>query len=322
MSKIIYTEIEFLEEIKNETEVFVLVDENTKLHCYPLLQNQLPEHQLIEISSGELSKSMSTVEYICAQLLEYTASRNAILINVGGGVITDIGGFAAGIYKRGIRCINIPTTLMGMVDASFGGKTGIDFEGHKNMLGLFNQAECIYINSDFLNTLELRQIRSGFAEMLKHGLIADRKYWNQLLQVDTSNVNEIKQHIAHSIQIKMHIVLSDPTDQGNRKLLNFGHTFGHAIESYFLTTSEPLLHGEAIALGILLESKISLQKSTLNERDYLEIESVLYEVFGELMDIEIDLDLIWPYMTNDKKNADGNISFMVLKSIGNAQLGN
>ncbi|MCL4152909.1 UNVERIFIED_CONTAM: hypothetical protein GTU68_035655, partial [Idotea baltica] len=215
------------------------------------------EYEIIEIESGEINKTIETCVGVWEALSELGADRKSILINLGGGVLTDLGGFVASTFKRGIAFINVPTTLLSMVDASVGGKTGVDLGSLKNQVGVINQPVMVLVIPDFLDTLEERQLESGFAEMLKHGLIKDRQYWDDLKMVST--LSEMKDHILKSVEIKNEVVLIDPTEQGLRKILNYGHTLGHAIESYFLASQEKstLLHGEAIAIGMITEGYLS-----------------------------------------------------------------
>jgi len=292
-------------------KVAMLVDENTKEYCLPLLSTS--EALVVEIKSGEQNKNLTTCETIWEQMTQFGMSRKSLLINLGGGVIGDMGGFAASIFKRGIRFVNMPTTLLSMVDASIGGKLGIDFNGLKNHIGLFANPEAVIVSPDFLKTLPKRQLHSGFAEVLKHALISDADYWNDLRHLTFENVgwNEL---IKTSITIKSRVVSEDPHENGSRKILNFGHSFGHAIETHFLAGSEPLLHGEAIAIGMLLEAHISVQKEWLDERQLDEIQTVLKQnfLFPELPALEYLL----PWMKQDKKNQRDALNFSLIKEIG------
>ena len=234
------------------TQVFILVDENTLEHCLPLLPNF--DYQIIKIESGERNKNIETCQKIWQNLLNNNADRKALLINLGGGVISDMGGFCASTYKRGIDFINIPTTLLAMVDATIGGKTGIDFGFQKNMIGLFSLAKTVLIDATFLKTLNYRQIKSGKAEMLKHGLIANEQHFTQIISSAIPNLDLIKASIA----IKQEIVSTDPFEKGIRKSLNFGHTLGHALEAYYLANNLDILHGEAIAQGMIWAIQLSV----------------------------------------------------------------
>jgi 3-dehydroquinate synthase len=296
------------------SQIAILVDENTKRDCFsklPKLDNSI----IIEIKSGEENKNINTCNFIWEQLTKYNFDRNSLLINLGGGVIGDMGGFCASTYKRGIDFIQIPTTLLAMVDASIGGKLGINFNVLKNQIGIFSYPKTVLINPLFLETLPDNQLKSGFAEVVKHALISDRNLWNRLRNTsfEEQNWEEI---IETSIQIKNKIVLSDPLEKGERKKLNFGHTFGHAIESYYLEKGTSILHGEAVFMGILLEIEIS----SLSDLEKSEIKKYILSSFS-LPHCPNKSDLI-KYLKNDKKNSDGKISFSLLKKIGNCTIDN
>src|ERR1700712_5850470 len=226
--------VKFIEK-GNFSRFFVLTDENTVKHCLPVIRKQidkLDNFDIIEINAGEESKSIDFCVGVWKMLIDFSADRQSLLINLGGGVISDLGGFAASTYKRGIDFIHVPTTLLSQVDASIGGKTGIDIDNLKNIIGTFTQPKAVFIEHAFLQTLPARQIKSGMAEMLKHGLIADADYWNLLKQSDLENPSS--ELVYRSIEIKNKVVIADPTERGLRKILNFGHTIGHALESYSL----------------------------------------------------------------------------------------
>ena len=296
------------------SQIAILVDENTKRDCFsklPKLDNLI----IIEIKSGEENKNINTCNFIWKQLTKYNFDRNSLLINLGGGVIGDMGGFCASTYKRGIDFIQIPTTLLAMVDASIGGKLGINFNALKNQIGIFSYPKTVLINPLFLETLADNQLKSGFAEVVKHALISDKNLWNRLRNTsfEEQNWEEI---IETSIQIKNKIVLSDPLEKGERKQLNFGHTFGHAIESYYLEKGTSILHGEAVFMGILLEIEIS----SLSDLVKSEIKKYILSSFS-LPHCPNKSDLI-KYLKNDKKNSDGKISFSLLNKIGNCTIDN
>jgi 3-dehydroquinate synthase len=298
--------------------VAILVDENTKKHCLPFLLGanlQLNNALIIEINSGEENKNIATCNYIWQQLTSNNFDRNALLINLGGGVIGDMGGFCASTYKRGIDFVQIPTTLLAMVDASVGGKLGIDFDGLKNQVGLFANPKIVIINPEFLKTLDKNQLVFGFAEVVKHALIADKEFWNTILETpfDKLNWNYI---IKKSVQIKNNIVLNDPREKGERKKLNFGHTFGHAIESYYLQKGTPVFHGQAIALGILLESKMS----DLTEIEKGEITEFILSNFT--LPYNPAKNKLIQFLLNDKKNKAGKINFSLLEGIGSCSIDN
>jgi 3-dehydroquinate synthase len=300
--------------------VFILVDENTHELCLPQFMAEISgEHQfeIIEIESGEINKNIETCVGVWEALSELGADRKSILINLGGGVLTDLGGFVASTFKRGIDFINVPTTLLSMVDASVGGKTGVDLGSLKNQIGVINQPVMVLVVPDFLDTLDTRQIRSGFAEMLKHGLIQDRLYWEALKQAES--LEDMKKHILTSIQIKNNVVLQDPTEQNIRKILNYGHTLGHAIESYFLEndSKETLLHGEAIAIGMILEGYLSNKLTNLPLVTLEDIKTTFLSRYEKVEFLAEDFDNILQLMKYDKKNSHGKVNFVLLKEIGN-----
>ena len=237
-------------------------------------------------------------------------------MNLGGGVITDLGGFVASTYKRGIKFINLPTTLLGMCDASIGGKTGIDHQFLKNIVGTFAQPEQIFVYPEFLKTLSFEELRSGFAEMLKHGLIVDEKHWSDLISIEELTPENIAPYIERSMQIKQHVVEIDFKEQNIRKTLNFGHTIGHAIESLFLQQGALIPHGEAVALGMICETHLSLLENLISQEVS---ENIIHNIRKFYPYIPIDsfsTEDILSLMQNDKKNSDGNISFSLLEAIG------
>jgi 3-dehydroquinate synthase len=237
---------------------------------------------------------------------------------LGGGVVTDLGGFVASTFKRGIDFINIPTTLLAMVDASIGGKTGIDLGNLKNQIGVIINPKLVVIDSDYLETLPQVEMRSGLAEILKHGLISNKLYWKQFLDLSKLDFADFDSIIYDSIIIKNEIVKQDPTEKGIRKGLNFGHTLGHAIESYFLDhpAKKKLLHGEAIAVGMILESYISMSKKLISKEEYKEIKSTIKSIFEEVTFNENDIKSILNLLIHDKKNENGNVKFVLLEGIG------
>ncbi len=264
----INTELNNFLKSKNYSQIAVLCDENTFQHCYPLIQ--LPDHIVIKIKAGEEFKNLETCSEVWRSLTEYHFDRNGLLINLGGGVIGDLGGFCARTYKRGINFINIPTTLLAQVDASIGGKLGIDFNGLKNHIGLFSIPEAVIVDQIFLNSLSEEELKSGFAEVIKHHIIADKEAWGYLITTSFESIDWME-IVSHSIEIKRRIVESDPTEKGIRKLLNFGHTIGHAIETTLLNTEGKLLHGEAVAVGMICESYIALKKGMIGDGDLSQI---------------------------------------------------
>ena len=301
-------------DVSKYSKIGILVDENTKEFCLPLLLD-LKESIIIEIKSGEKNKDINSCNFIWEELKKNDFDRNSLLINLGGGVIGDMGGFCASTYKRGIDFIQIPTTLLAMVDASVGGKLGVDFNGLKNQVGLFSNPKLVIIYPKFLRTQEEDELKSGFAEVIKHALIADINLWNKILTTPFKKLNwtEI---IMISVKIKNQIIINDPKEEGERKKLNFGHTFGHAIESYYLQKETPILHGEAILIGIILESELS----NLSNSERNEIKNYILSNF-QLPHFPSKSKLL-NFMKNDKKNFKGKINFSLLKRIGNCNINN
>lgn len=301
------------------SSIFFLVDENTHVHCLPLLLadlDNLSAYEILEIDAGEENKNIETVNNLWLALSELEADRHSLVINVGGGVLTDMGGFMAATFKRGIKFINIPTTLLSMVDASAGGKNGIDLEGMKNMVGTFTQPEMVLIDPNFLLTLEQRQVKSGLAEMLKHGLIKNRDHWDNLVQLPSYDAEALSPFILDSISIKEKVVESDPYEKGERKILNFGHTVGHAIESESLETDFPLLHGEAIVIGMIIETFLSYDQELISKTDLEEVcDSFLSMYALNTIDMKIFPNLM-QWMKHDKKNQNNSISFSLINKIG------
>ncbi len=304
-------------DVHEPSQVGVLVDENTRKHCYPLVQAYLPAHQLIEIRSGELNKTLETCTSIWEQLTTAHFDRKALLINLGGGVIGDMGGFCAATYKRGISFINLPTTLLSQVDASVGGKLGIDFRGYKNHIGLFQEPAQVFVFPHFIKTLPPEELRSGFAEVIKHSLIQDAAYWPRVKQQGLS-VSDWSAHIAHSIKIKSTVVDTDFKESGLRKILNYGHTIGHAVESFYLETEHRLLHGEAIAIGMIAENYLSVKYCNMPQEQAGEINQFLLDVYGYQNIDEQDEEAIAGLSLQDKKNEGSIVKASLLKQIGEA----
>jgi len=304
------TKLDFL----TYSKVAILVDENTKRNCLYKLP-KFDNCTIIEIKSGEEHKNITTCSFIWEELTNNHFDRKSLLINLGGGVIGDMGGFCASTYKRGIDFIQIPTTLLAMVDASIGGKLGIDFNGLKNQIGLFNNPKSVLINSEFLNTLSDNELKSGFAEVVKHALIANNNLWNKII---STSFNDLiwEEIIETSIKIKNKIVASDPFEKGERKKLNFGHTFGHAIESYYLEKGTPILHGEAVFIGMILETELS----PISKEDKNEIKNYILSNFT-LAHTPNKSNLL-PFLMNDKKNSQGKINFSLLNKIGDCSVDN
>jgi 3-dehydroquinate synthase len=307
------------------SSIFILVDSHSNTRCLPTflpyLATEIPI-EIIEFESGESSKNIATCVQIWEALTELGADRKSLVINLGGGVVTDLGGFIASTFKRGIDFIHVPTTLLAMVDASVGGKNGVDLGHLKNQIGVINVPKMVLIDSTYLETLPQNEMRSGLAEMLKHGLIYDAAYWKQFLDLSQLDFADFDTLIYQSIEIKNNIVMQDPTENGIRKALNFGHTLGHAIESYFLENEhkKTLLHGEAIAAGMILESYLSWQKQYIHEKDYLEIKNTLNSIFERIVFEDSDLVPILNLLIHDKKNEYGTIQFALLEGIGKIKI--
>jgi len=300
------------------SKVFFLTDLNTSEHCMPLIGQLLPSldnYDIIEVDPGEENKNIDYCIGVWQMLLDFGADRNSLLINLGGGVITDMGGFAASTFKRGIDFVQVPTTLLSQVDASVGGKTGIDLGNIKNIIGTFTQPKAVFISSKFLKTLDDRQIISGFAEIVKHGIIADRDYFNKLKEVDPLNLDE--EIIYHSVEIKNFVVTTDPFEKSIRKTLNFGHTIGHAVETYSLKNdNRTLLHGEAIAIGMICEAFLAYRHNGLSSKELEEITEYIRSVFPDYYLNTDSYDNILEFMQNDKKNINGQIGFALPAEIG------
>ncbi|MFM1874337.1 MAG: hypothetical protein RL266_74 [Bacteroidota bacterium] len=303
----------FLNDLLSTKKAIILCDSNT-IRCLEYLHVACPLTQnlpVIEIAEGEQRKNLKTCEMVWYQLTEHGTDRNTILLNVGGGVVTDLGGFVASTYMRGIRFVQIPTSLLGMVDAAIGGKTGIDFGGLKNMIGTFARAEAVIVDSNFLKTLPSRHYRNGLAEVLKHAFISDP----EMLAMIEENEDEL---ISRSVQVKMDVVVRDEFESGERKKLNFGHTIGHAIESHLLDGEKEVLHGEAVAAGMIMGSFLSNRIAGLSKEELLSILEVIDSVFSRIELSGADWKAIKKLMLFDKKNSNGSVRFVLLKSIGHA----
>lgn len=303
-------------------KIFVLVDENTEKYCLPLFRRILPEVQpagLLRIKSGEENKNIETTIEIWEQLTNFRAGRDALLVNLGGGVITDMGGFAAATYKRGIDFLNIPTTLLGQVDAAIGSKTGIDFQEYKNHVGLFVDPKGVIADPIFLDTLPDRFLRSGFAEMIKYALIMDPLLWKMMAENPLGLTDGIlNDMIIRSVTDKMTVVEKDKHESGLRKILNFGHTVGHALETFLLKTDHPATHGEAVAAGMICATNISTGLSGFSVTAAQEIYALIDRNFSRLSFSEKDIPVLLQLMRQDKKNKNGRLHFTLLKKLGKA----
>ena len=301
--------------------LLIITDENTHEHCLPLLLSNLETEipfEIIELDAGEENKTFENVGIILEVFSEFQADRKALVINLGGGVITDLGGFVASIYKRGIDFINIPTSLLAMCDASIGGKTGVDLLHLKNLIGSFALPNRIFVDTHFLKTLPQKELISGFAEMLKHGLIADKKHWENLISIPIINADTISNFIQDSMLIKQNIVNQDYKEQNLRKILNFGHTIGHAVESLFLKNNNPIPHGEAVAIGMICETHLSFLENHINiETTNIIINNI--KKYFPIKNLPFNSTDIFELMKNDKKNKNSKILFSLVDEIGSCK---
>ena len=322
-------------------KLFVLTDENAEKACWPLIKGFLclRKANLITIKANDINKSLESVSHVWSELQRMGATRHSCLINLGGGMVTDLGGFAASTFKRGIDFINIPTTLLAMVDASVGGKTGINFGGLKNEIGVFNDSKFVILDTHFLKTLDRENILSGYAEMLKHGLISNEKMWVELIgfmdeslwfmddsqdkkQQATINhkLSTLNQLLADSVKVKECIVNEDPKEHGIRKALNLGHTIGHAFESFAMKTGKPILHGYAVAYGIIGELYLSTVKCGFPQDKLRQTVTFIREHYGQMQITCDDYPELLELMTHDKKNTSGQINFTLLGGIGDIRI--
>lgn len=300
---------------RNYAQVGLLADAHTYALCYPTLKRSLPLHTVIKVPAGEKYKTLDTCITIWKRLTKLGFDRHSVLVVLGGGVLGDMGGFCAATYKRGIAFILVPTTLLAQVDASVGGKLGIDFQGYKNHIGIFQEPQATLISSRFLKTLPQRELRSGFAEVIKHCLISDAGQWKNIKGRDIQKQNW-DDLIEFSCRFKSDIVQADPHEKGLRKILNFGHTVGHALESHFLHTRKPLLHGEAIAIGMVVEAHIAMQKNMLTSQNLREITDYILSQYGKQKMPTIAQ--LMKQMAQDKKNRGNKIRMALIESIGHA----
>ncbi|WP_271405343.1 3-dehydroquinate synthase [Tenacibaculum soleae] len=317
-----YLELANLIRHNNYSSIFILVDDNTLTHCYPRFMSLLDTDktiEIIQIDAGEIHKNIETCVGVWNVLTELGADRKSLLITLGGGVITDLGGFVAATFKRGIDFINVPTTLLSMVDASVGGKTGIDLGVLKNQIGLFANPIMIVLDPEYLHTLSAREIRSGTAEIIKYGMTHDVKLFNEIKDNASLNIIDL---IHRSIEIKNEVVLKDPKEQNIRKVLNWGHTIGHGVESYFLENPEKenLTHGEAIAIGIVCEAYLSSKILDFPSDKLQEVKKVILTIYGKIDIKKEDFSSIIELMKHDKKNVGREINFVLLNDYENFEL--
>ena len=305
--------------------LFVLVDETTERCCLPTLtsaiKHQTSDINTITIGATDQHKTLDTLSHVWSELQRMGATRHSLMINLGGGMVTDLGGFAASTFKRGIHYINIPTTLLSMVDASVGGKTGINFGGLKNEIGVFNNADCVILDTEFLKALDQENILSGYAEMLKHALISNEKMWAEHIQYSplTSHLSPLTSMIADSVAVKQHIVTEDPTEKGLRKALNLGHTAGHAFESLALERT-PILHGYAVAYGLVVELYLSCVKTGFPTDKMRQTVQYIKEHYGKMTITCDDYPHLLELMHHDKKNEGSAINFTLLAGIGDLRI--
>ena len=310
---------------QHPSKIFLLADKHTNECCTPIVLSLLATDiplEIIEIEAGETHKHIDTCTQVWYALSELGADRKSLLINIGGGVVTDLGGFVASTYMRGIPFINIPTSLLAMVDASVGGKTGVDLGALKNLVGVINNPKGVVIYPDFLATLPTEELRSGMAEMFKHGLISDEAYWHKMCNLSELTEAHLGSLIYESVVIKNEVVTQDPTEKGLRKTLNYGHTLGHAIESYCLQNPnrERLLHGEAIAIGMVLATYLSVKELGFSMEKCNEVKAVLGEYFRKKEFMYEEITDICQLMRFDKKNVGGNVHFVLLEAIGKPKI--
>ncbi len=313
---------ELLLKTYSNSKVIIIVDENTHDFCLEYLLtsfDSLKEAEVMLLPVGEENKVMEVCFQVWQALTDYQVERKDLVINLGGGVVTDMGGFIASIYKRGVDFIHIPTSLLGMVDASIGGKVGIDLGPYKNQLGVFSHPKKIYIDTIFLGTLPEEELLNGYAEMIKHALINNKAQWDHLKSI--SSIGQLKNEsmILESIKVKFEIVQNDPLEKGERKKLNFGHTIGHAIEGFFIDTS-PVSHGHAVAIGMLAEAYVSLKKGLLKSDEYYDIELLLTSKFPMIQLEEEAIKEILQIAQHDKKNESGKILCVLLNEIGECSI--
>ncbi len=300
---------------KDYTSVAVLADETSRYHCYERIRDQFPPHRLIVIPSGERHKNIETCSSVWKQMTESGLDRHSLLVAVGGGVVGDLGGFCASTFKRGIDFVLVPTTLLAMADASLGGKTGIDFGTLKNHLGTFAMPAATWIFTIFLDTLPRSELRSGFAEIIKHAILFDKALWKSLVSKALEEQDWVAL-IKRSTGLKLMIVKKDPGEAGLRKTLNFGHTIGHALEGHALQIEKPLLHGEAVAAGMVMEGYIAWKKGLLGQGEFREISDYIKKIFGMA---DLPSDERWLVaLSQDKKNRGKEILMALPKSIGKA----
>lgn len=304
--------------------LFVLTDTNTEKLCLPLLASisHMKNAKHIVIEASDVNKNIETIAKVWTELGAGGGTRHSLMINLGGGMVTDLGGFAASTFKRGISFINIPTTLLAMVDASVGGKTGINFNGLKNEIGVFNSADYVILDTEFIKTLDAENIRSGYAEMLKHGLISTVEHWSELINFDLENpdIATLRNMVGTSVGVKEKIVEEDPLEKGIRKALNLGHTIGHAFESLAMESGKPVLHGYAVAWGLVCELYLACIKCQFPTEKMRQTVRFITDHYGKMHITCDNYERLYEYMTHDKKNIAGHVNFTLLADIGNIRI--
>ena len=307
-------------DVRDYSSIFVLCDENTARDCLPLFNQYIKSstYHLITITAGESNKTLETCQFVWQELLSHQADRHSLLINLGGGVVGDLGGFCAATYMRGMAFVQLPTSLLAQVDASVGGKTGVDFQHYKNLIGVFNRAQATIIDVGYLNTLPKREYEGGYVEIWKHALIADQNMWQSLISKPKEN-HDILQIIQNSVAIKQNIVEKDPFEKGYRKALNFGHTIGHAFENLALSQNKDIRHGEAVAFGILAAARLSQEYSGLAISAVDEIDNIIATHCSWLPDATECEELI-RLVKSDKKHVGDQLRFTLLTEIGSASI--
>ena len=305
-------------------KLFVLTDTTTRELCWPVVQDYaaLKDASMITIPPTDEAKTLETLANVWTALQKGGATRHSLMLNLGGGMVTDLGGFAASTFKRGMAYINMPTTLLSQVDASVGGKTGINFGGLKNEIGVFNCASSVILSSTFLRTLDRENLLSGYAEMLKHGLLSCTENWAELLNFDITepDYETLQALVAKSVAFKEEIVTKDPTEKGIRKALNLGHTAGHAIESLAMKEGRTVLHGYAVAWGLLMELYLSARKCGFPAKEMHQMEAYIKEHYGKFLYECKHYDMLCNFMAHDKKNQGGNINFTLLGGVGDIRI--
>ena len=305
-------------------KVFLLTETNAAQKCLPLIQSFIDRFQVewLSIGAGEENKKISSVEKVWQFLSEKGADRKSLLVNLGGGMLTDLGGFAASTFKRGLDFVNIPTTLLSQVDASLGGKTGFNFNGLKNEIGVFKEPIAVIINTNFLKTIDHKNFLSGYAEMIKHGFIKSPGHWDELQKFDLKNIDyeALQGIIAHSVAVKEWFVANDPTEKNIRKALNLGHTVGHAFESYAMKNGKPILHGYAVVYGMIVELFLSAKKCGFDAGALKQISDWLVSIYGTFEITRNDYEALFELMTHDKKNEAGRINFTLVPEIGKVEI--